>query len=290
MENSAAPGNLVFDTNERDFERTVLERSKEVPVVVDFWAPWCGPCRTLGPLLERLVAEQQGKVVLAKVNVDENQRLAAAFSVQSIPLVLGLRDGKIAAEFLGALPESGVRDFLARLLPSEADKTAEAGEQLLAEGKMAEAEATFRQALELDPRNDRAMIGLAAALSERSADKDALELLERVAPGTDLRQEADRLAAAIRIRQSGSFDEKGLRARIEGDGKNLDARFELAQGLAASGRYDEALREYLDIVRRDRSFRDDGARKAMLDVFDLLGSGNEIVDRYRSELAKVLFS
>jgi putative thioredoxin len=290
MENSAAPANLIFDTNERDFERAVLERSKEVPVVVDFWAPWCGPCRTLGPLLERLVAEQQGNVLLAKVNVDENQRLAAAFSVQSIPLVLGFRDGKIAAEFLGALPESGVRDFLERLLPSEADKMAESGDQLLAAGKTAAADATFRRALELDPRSDRALIGLARVLSERNEEKDALELLERVAPGTELRQEADRLAAAIRIRQSGSFDEPGLRARIEGDGNNLDARFELAQGLAASGRYDEALREYLEIVRRDRSFRDDGARKAMLDVFELLGSGNEIVDRYRSDLAKVLFS
>jgi putative thioredoxin len=290
MENSAAPAHLVFDANERDFERTVLERSKEVPVVVDFWAPWCGPCRTLGPLLERLVAEQKGKVVLAKVNVDENQRLAAAFSVQSIPLVLGLRDGKIAAEFLGALPESGVRDFLARLLPSEADTTVEAGEQLLAGGRTAEAEATFRRALELDPRNDRAVLGLARVLSERREDQDALDLLERVAPGTELRQEADRLAAAIRIRQSGTFDEQALRARIERDAKDLEARFELAQGLAGGGRYDEALREYLEIVRRDRSFRDDGARKAMLDVFDLLGSGDEMVDRYRSELAKVLFS
>jgi putative thioredoxin len=290
MRNGESPASPIFDTNEREFERTVLERSKEVPVVVDFWAPWCGPCRTLGPLLERLAVEQDGAFVLAKVNVDENQRLAAAFGVQSIPLVLGFRDGKVVAEFLGALPESGVRDFLARLLPSEGELTAHEGEELLAAGEEKEAEAAFRRALDLDPRCDRALIGLGRVLSGRGEDGEALELLERVIPGTELRHEADRLAAAIRIRQAGAFDEQPLRARIEADANDLEARFELAQGLAASGRYDEALREHLEIVRRDRSFRDDGARKAMLDVFELLGNGNEIVERYRSELAKVLFS
>jgi putative thioredoxin len=290
MADSQPSPTLVFDTNEREFEKTVLERSREVPVVVDFWAPWCGPCRTLGPLLERLTTEHGGAFVLAKVNVDENQRLASAFGVQSIPLVLGFRDGKIAAEFLGALPESGVRDFLGRLLPSDADRAVEVGAQLLAAGRSAEAEAKFQGALELDPRHGGALVGLARTLSGRGEDDEALAILERVGPGTELRQEADRLSAALRIRQTGAFDEQKLRARIATEANALDARFELAQGLAASSRYDEALGEYLEIVRRDRTFRDDAARKAMLDVFELLGSGNEIVDRYRSELAKVLFS
>jgi putative thioredoxin len=132
-------------------------------------------------------------------------------------------------------------------------------------------------------------MGLATILSQRNEMPDALELLDRVGPGP-VRQEADRLAAALRIRQSGAGDEAALRARVEADPRDLEARFMLAQALAAAGRYDEALEHYLAIVKRDRSFRDDGARKAMLDVFDLLGPGHELADRYRSELAKVLFS
>jgi putative thioredoxin len=280
----------IFEVDERNFETAVLERSRTVPVVVDFWAPWCGPCRTLGPLLERMATEHAGAFLLAKVNVDENQRLAAAFGVRSIPLVLGFRDGKIAAEFVGALPESGVRDFLTRLLPSEGELLAAEGEAQVAAGHDEDAEASFRRALEIEPRCERALLGLAAMHATRQEDAEALDLLDRIAPGTELRQEADRLAAAIRIRQGGGFDEERLRARIGSEPDDLEARFELAQGLAAAAKYADALGEYLEIVRRDRSFRDDAARKAMLDVFELLGAGNEVVERYRSELAKVLFS
>jgi putative thioredoxin len=288
MSATTAGNPWVIEATDRDFEAQVIERSKQVPVVVDFWAPWCAPCRALGPLLERLAAEHAGEFVLAKVNTDENPDLAAAFRVQSIPMVVAVRDGALAGHFVGALPENGVRDFLSQLLPSEGEQLAERGAALLAAGKTAEAEALFRSALECDGGADRARVGLATILSERGEDADALTLLERVTPGPQ-RQDADRLAALIRIRQSGAGDESALRARVESRPDDLEGRFTLAQALAARGRYDQALEQYLAIVKGDRGFRDDGARRAMLDIFELLGPGSELADRYRAELAKVLF-
>ncbi|HVN87288.1 MAG TPA: tetratricopeptide repeat protein [Candidatus Binatia bacterium] len=279
----------VFDTSDRGFEADVIERSQQVPVVIDFWAPWCGPCRTLGPLLERLADESGGAFVLAKVNVDENPGLAQAFAVSSIPMVLGLREGQVAAEFVGALPESGVRQFLSQLLPSEADQVTAEGEALRQAGNLDAAAERFHHALALDSRCDRALVGLAAVLSKQQHDDDALALLDRVAPGTPARTEADRIAAAIRIRQTTGADEAGLRAKLANDPNDLETRFALAHVLAASARYGEALDMYLEIVGRDRAFRDDGARKAMLDIYELLGSESEIVQRSRSALSRVLF-
>jgi putative thioredoxin len=285
---AAATGPLIFDVGDADFEAQVIERSKTVPVIVDFWAPWCGPCRALGPLLERLTAEQGGAVALAKVNIDENPGLANAFRVQSIPMVVGVRDGGLAAHFVGAQPEPAVREFLARLLPSQGERQADEAEMLLAAGRVEEAERESRAALELEPDAPGALVTLAKILAERGEDDEALALLERVDSGPK-RQEADRLAAAIRIRQSGAGDEAGLRERVEANPGDLEARFALAQAMAAAGGYEEALDHYLEIVKRDRGFRDDGGRKAMLDIFDLLGPGDELADRFRSELAKVLF-
>jgi putative thioredoxin len=288
MVDSAASSPWIIDVTDADFEAEVIERSRQVPVVVDFWAPWCGPCRVLGPLLERLADEHAGAFVLAKVNTDENPNLAGAFRVQSIPMVVGLRDGALAAHFVGALPENDVRDFLAQVLPSDAERLAADGAARLAAGQTAEAEAAFRRALELDARCDAALVGLATIVFRSGGETEALTLLDRVGLGPQ-RQEADRLAAAIRIRQSGAGDEAGLRAKVDANPADPEARFTLAQALAAGGRYDEALEHYLAIVKRDRDFRDDGARKAMIDIFELLGPGNELADRFRSELAKVLF-
>lgn len=282
------PGTWVVDATDRDFESSVLDRSKQVPVVVDFWAPWCGPCRTLGPLLERLATEHAGAFVLAKVNVDENPGLAQAFGVQSIPMVLALRDGEVVQHFVGALPESGVRQFLARILPSQADGFTAEGEKLLLGGDLAGAESRFRAALELEPRHGGALVGLAGVHAEAARDAEALALLERVDPGPQ-RARADRLTAEIRVRQSGSADLEELRRKVEADPNDLEARFSLAQSLAAAGKHQEALQTYLDIVARDRAFRDDGARKAMLDLFALLGGDHPLTDRFRSELGKVLF-
>ncbi len=280
---------LIYDTGDREFERAVLERSKRVPVVVDFWAPWCGPCRVLGPLLERLAAEYNGAFVLAKVNVDENPGLAQAFGIQSIPMVIGFRDGQLAAEFVGALPESGVRDFLARVLPTLADEQAKSGSALLAAGDSPGAETAFRRALDMEPRHGGALIGLAEVLAGRDEVTEALELLDRVDPGPH-RALADRMAARLRLQQTGDADEAALRRAIDAKADDVASRFQLGQVLAAAERYEEALQVYLEVVRRDRNFRDDAARKAMLDIFEILGTAHPLTDRYRGELAKVLFS
>jgi len=280
---------LVFNAGDADFEAAVIERSRQTPVLVDFWAPWCGPCRVLGPLLDRLVAEHKGQFVLAKVNVDDNPGLAQALNIQSIPMMLGFRDAQVVAELVGAQPEPVIRELLEKLLPSPADQLAVAGATLLSEGKMVEAEAAFRDALAYDTGNEAAAVGLARVLVHRGADDEASPLLERVLPGP-WRKEADQVAAAIRIRKAGGGDEASLRAKIADNPGDLDARLLLAQVLAASAQHEEALVQYLEIVRRNRSFQDGAARKAMLDIFDLLGGSHELVDRYRSELAKVLFS
>jgi putative thioredoxin len=279
----------TIDAGDRNFETAVIERSKQTPVVVDFWAPWCAPCRTLGPILERLAGEYGGQFILAKVNVDQNPELSAALNISSIPMVLGFRDGQAVAEFVGAIPETAVRQFLIRVLPSEADGLAAEGDALRADGKIAEAEAKFRRALELDARCERALVGLAAVLTSRDEHDEALALLERVGPGA-VRQDAAKLAAEIRVRQGAGGDEQSLRARVTADPADLESRFLLAQALAAASKHQEALDQYLEIVRRNREFRDDAARKAMLDIFDLLGSGHDLTTGYRSELAKVLFS
>ena len=279
----------VIDATDRDFESAVIDRSQHTPVVVDFWAPWCGPCRTLGPLLERLAEEHHGGFILAKVNIDENPGLSQALNIQSIPMVLGFCDGKLVAEFVGALPEAAVRQFLAKLLPSEADQLATAAAQLREAGKHAEAEAAFQRALQLDVRCEAALFGMAGILADRNEYDEALKLLDRIPPGA-VRQDADRLAAEIRVRQGGGGDEAGLRAKLATNPADLESRLLLGQVLAAASQYEDALGEYLEIVRRDRSFRDGAARKAMLDIFDLLGGDSPITNHYRSELAKVLFS
>lgn len=279
----------VIEVTEESFEKEVIERSHQVPVVVDLWAPWCGPCRTLGPLLERLASEYAGQFVLAKINVDENPLLAQAFRVQSIPLVLAVRNGQVVGQFLGAQPEPRVREFLASLLPSDVDRLVAQASAHLAAGKVAEAEGLFRQALERDPRAAGALVGLARILLERGEAEEATKLLDRVEPGP-WRSEADRLLAGLRLRGVEGADESALRQRLLAHPGDLAARLELGKWLAAQGRYREALEELLEVVRRDRNFQDQAARKAMVDIFQVLGSGNELAEHYRAELAKILFS
>jgi putative thioredoxin len=280
----------IIDVGDSDFEREVLVRSQETPVVVDFWAPWCGPCRTLGPLLERLAAEHAGAFVLAKVDVDQAPAVAQAFHIQSIPAVKGFRDGVVVSEFVGAQPEAVVRDFLRRVLPSEADRLTRDATALLAGGDAAAAEQKLRAALAVEPRHGRALVALARLLDDRGEIAEAIALLDRIVPGTPVAREAEQLAATLRTRLDGTGDEAALRARLDAEPGDLAARLELGRTLAALGRYEEALASLLEIVRRDRGFADDAARKAMVDIFAALGPEHPVTERYRSELAKTLFS
>jgi len=280
-------GPHVVDVGDQDFEREVLQRSTATPVIVDFWAPWCGPCKTLGPVLERLAGEHAGAFVLAKVNVDQAPAVAQAFGIQSIPAVKGFRDGRVVAEFVGAQPEATVRRLIGLVLPTEADRLVREAELLSA--SPSEAEAKLRAALEVDARHGRALLALARLLGDRDAVADALALLERVPPGPPFDQEVERLTAALRTLADGAGDEDSLRATLAARPDDLDARLALGRTLAAAGRHEDALAELLEVVRRDRKHDDAAARKAMVDLFAILGSDHPLTERFRSELARILF-
>lgn len=289
---------FVIDVGDASFEAQVLERSRMLPVVVDFWAPWCGPCRTLGPLLERLAAEHAGAFVLAKVNTDEAPAIAQGLDIRSIPTVIAFRDGRAVSEFVGAQPEAAVRRFLAPLLPSEADRLVREAHELAARGHANAAEERLRNALEQDPRHGGAGLALARLLGERGAVLEALAVLERVVPGGRDEAEMDRLAAELRTRAAAggatspaadAGEEAALRARLDVSPQDLAARLALGRLLAAARRYEPALEVLLVAVRQDAKYEDGAARKAMVDVFAVLGGDHPLTQDYRSKLAQALF-
>jgi putative thioredoxin len=247
----------VNNVSESEFQTAVLERSHQVPVVVDFWAEWCGPCKTLGPILERVAHESEGGFELAKVDVDANPRLAGAFGVQGIPTVIAFRDGKPVSRFTGALPEASVRQFISQLLPApvhpavlEAEELAEAGDRAGAEQKLAEL-------LAAEPANTEAALALSGLLVERGAYDEALELLARQAPTAEVRS----LESVIRLLSSADVDLDDL----EGSLPVLLARVQ------AGGEEREP------------------ARRLLLDAFEVLGPDHPRTIEYRRQLASALF-
>ena len=250
----------MADVSERDFEARVVERSRELPVVVDFWAEWCGPCRTLGPALEAAIAERAGRVELAKVDVDSNQRLAQAFDVRGIPAVKAFRDGEVAAEFTGAIPPAAIAEFLDGLVPSKADDLAAAGD-----------EASLRAALQTDPRHAGAAAALGRILVARGDADEARELLEPL---------------------EGDFLADGLLARLElseisnGDAPSTDV--ESALEAWDAGDAETALEGLQEALEGSDPERRDLLRRVMVAIFTELGSGHPVARSHRRRLAAAL--
>jgi putative thioredoxin len=257
---------LVYDVSEADFEARVVQRSYQVPVVIDFWAAWCAPCRALGPMLERAVEARGGAVELARVDVDQAPQLAAAFGVQGIPAVKAVMDGRLVDEFVGAQPQNVVERFIDGLLPSQADVAAAEAASLDPEL----AEARYREILAGDADNVPARVGLANLLLDRDEPAAAVETLRPVEHDPEAVQSLARARLALESADSASD-------------------FAKPAGRALDGQADEALSELLGVVREGAGERRDRARELMLDVFRLLGDDHPLARRYRKDLTTALF-
>jgi putative thioredoxin len=301
--NASAAGDaeLIKDVTAASFMTDVIEASREVPVIVDLWAPWCGPCRQLGPAIEKVVREAKGKLRLAKVNIDENPQIAQQFRVQSIPAVFAIADGRVVDGFVGALPESQVKTFAERLLSGhggedeEAAQIAEAikhAKKLLDAGDDGTAGAIFDQMHQHAPDNLAAIGGLARTKIKSGALDEAKALLDQVPPDkagdAEIAAARSALELAEAAAKSGPLDE--LKAKVDAAPKDHAARLEFANALFAAGRQEESIEQLLDLIRRDRKWNDEAARKQLVKLFEALGPTHPSVASGRRRLSSLLFS
>jgi putative thioredoxin len=273
----------IKDVTVAEFQQDVLLRSREVPVLVDFWAEWCAPCKTLSPLLERMTEEAGGAFELAKVDVDANQELSAQFLVQSIPTVVAIRNGKEVHRFTGALPEAQIAEFLTSILPTELDIMVDEARTALVTGDTSGAEHMLRQVLDRKSDHQDAGTSLAALLIDQANIDEALIVLGKLVPDADV----ERLQAAARLRQSAGDDISDLETRASEDPDNDAAQLDLARGLAAHSEFEPALDRLLAIVKQKSEGKED-ARQAMVDIFGVLGSDHPLTATYRRQLATAL--
>jgi len=279
----------IKDVTDDDFQKEVVERSHQVPVLVDFWAAWCGPCRVLGPTLERLANEAQGKFVLAKLDVDRSPRHAQAFGVRGIPTVIAFRDGKLVAEFSGAIPEESVREFLRKVMPSQADGVVERAEKLRSEDPDG-AEPLYREALSAEPRHPVASVGLAEILVARGETAEAASLLDPLVPAGPLVDRVARLQSEIKMRdRMPEMSENELRRRIAESSDPGPLLLELGKLLAAEKRYPEALEVLLEAARKDRKLAEGEAKDLMVEIFHAVGVRTPLADDYRTKLTRLLY-
>ena len=273
---------FIVDVSEATFETDVLLRSHEVPVVVDFWAPWCGPCKMLSPMLERFTIEAGGSFYLAKINVDESPNLSIRYGVQGIPAVMGFVNGKVKNQFVGAQPESIVKRFIEALAPSEAELAIEEANSLLATRHWAEAEEAFSEVFSEDETNAAAALGLVKSLLMQGRGIEASEIIDRFPSGTEW-------AVAEQLRPLAKY-----MAEVEHNGPYpeddpLAAEFYQSARLIVRGNIPAAMDGLLDLLRQDKDYRKGEPKAILLAIFQLLGEHDPLTREYRNELASILF-
>ncbi len=286
-----ADSRYVFEVTHATFSEMVLESSRRVPVLVDFWADWCAPCHMLVPVLAKLADEYQGKFVVAKVNTDQEQELAAQYAVRSLPTVKLFRNGEVVDEFMGALPEGPIRELLERHVLRESDAVRLEAIEAHERGDSDKALAMLHEARAQDPDNHRVVVDLARVLMDRSEFSEAESLLRSMPLSTQMEPAItallSRLEFAATAREAASPET--LEQRITEDPADIEARYQLSAHQVLAGSYEQALQQLLEILRRDRSFRDDAARRAMVAIFEILGNEGPLVGRYRTLMAQALY-
>lgn len=295
--NAPAAGDLIKDGSTATFAADVIEASMKVPVIVDFWATWCGPCKQLGPALEKIVREARGAVRMVKIDVDKNQELAAQLRIQSVPTVYAFANGRPVDGFTGAQPESQLRAFVQRLTkgaaqPSLAELLEEA-KALLAQGDAETAAQAFQQILGEDPNNGPAMAGLLRCLMAVGDFDTVAQMLGQLPPELAKHAEVAAVKTALELQQSaaaGAGEAAALRRRLADNPEDHQARLDLAMAYYGSGEVEAAVDELLDLFGRDRAWNDEAARKQLLKIFEALGGGHPVTLRGRRRLSALLFS
>jgi putative thioredoxin len=274
-----------------NFYTLVLEGSHQRPVLVDFWADWCAPCRTLMPLLAKLADEYRGKFLLAKVNTEEERELAASFGIRSLPTVQLFKGGQPVDQFMGALPESQVREFLERHLPRESNDLLTQVQRLLDAGDVERAEAKLDRARNIDPDNPRIHLAEVRLKAARGDLQGAEDMLERLPLELLSDPEVGALRGQLRFARviADAPPEGELVARLEANPKDSEARYQLASRRIARGDIEGGLKQLLDLLKKDRGYGDDAARKGMVMVFDMLGGTGDLVARYRTQMLNALY-
>lgn len=294
--NGAASANLIKDSTDQQFMVDVIEASKDVPVIVDFWAPWCGPCKQLGPILEKVVKGAGGKVKLVKIDIDQSPMVAQQLRIQSIPAVYAFKAGRPVDGFMGALPESQVKSFIERLVggsvDSPIDEAIKQAREALEQDDAATAGAIFGQVLEHEPDNYLARAGLALACVENGQIEDARNLVDQLP--ANVRNDpfvASAISAVELAEQSGDTgDIQPLIDQVEANPDDHQGRFDLAMALFAARRHPEAAEHLLEIVRRDRTWNEDGARKQLVKFFEAWGPTDKLTVQTRRRLSSMMFS
>jgi putative thioredoxin len=293
----AAPdnNNLVKDGSDQAFMADVIEASRGQPVIVDFWAPWCGPCRTLGPILEKAVHAAKGKVRLVKINIDEHPGVAGQLGVRSIPAVYAFDKGRPVDGFLGAVPESQIKVFIDKLTGDVAGEDVEEllsqAAESLALNDLGGAAQSFAQALQMDPANTKAIAGMARVYLASGDPEQAKQILEMAPQEKANDAEIAGVRAALELAsQSGGGDAAALKSAVASNPADLQARFDLANALAAKGDLGGAVDELLAIVEAKRDWNDDAARKQLLKIFDAAGPTSDVAKNGRRRLSALLFS